>query len=108
MFMAQSVACWVGGKMTPTLQVTDTDIAFPLKAAANRCKESLRRELKAKAIEEGCEPRFKCGPYEILRIASEACAYVEKQDAENAIILHSLSKMFFFRMEALIEVWWLC
>ena len=63
---------WIWGKMTPVLQITDTDAAHHLKRFANEAQHQLRRELREKAIAEGVHACFKQGIYEILRVTSEA------------------------------------
>jgi hypothetical protein len=90
--LSHSVMGWIGGKMTVVTQPTDTDVAFPLKAAAGRAQNELRRELQEQAISEGVEPCYKCGPYEILVIAFKACRYVEQQNAETQLLLKCLRR----------------
>ena len=51
-FLSQEVSHWIGGKLSAVMQVTDTDVAFSLKAAAARSQAKLRRELREKSIEE--------------------------------------------------------
>ena len=70
-FLSHEVNHFLAGKITAVLQLTDTE-ALSLKAAARRSQEQLRRELRQKAIEEDIACVFRCGPYEILRIAHEA------------------------------------
>ena len=65
---------WIWGKMTPVLQITDTDVAHHLKRFANEAQHNLRRELREKARAEGVHACFKQGIYEILRVTSEALA----------------------------------
>ena len=43
-YMAQCLMVTIGGKMTPVLQVTDTDLAYPLKRAMQSAKTELFRE----------------------------------------------------------------
>ena len=76
--------------MTSVCQPTDTTVTFPVKAAATRAQTELRQELQEKAIREGVEPCYKCGPYEILRIAYKACKYVEQQNLETQLLLKCL------------------
>ena len=90
--LSHSVMGWIGGKMTAVAQPTDTDVAFPLKAAATRAQAELRRELQEQAISEGVEPCYKCGPYEILVIAFKACRYVEQQNAETQLLVKCLRR----------------
>ena len=51
-FLSHEVNHFLAGKITAVLQLTDTDVAFSLKAAARRSQEQLRRELRQKDIEE--------------------------------------------------------
>ena len=43
------VPAWIGGGLTPVCQLTDTDIAFVLKAFARKAKEELLTEKKLTA-----------------------------------------------------------
>lgn len=44
---------WIAGKMTSVLQLTDTDLSFPLKAAASRHKDLLKQKMRNQAHREG-------------------------------------------------------
>ena len=46
--------------------------------------------MREKSIEEKTPCIFKSGPYEILRVAYEACKYVEKQNEESNALLKEL------------------
>ena len=78
--------------MIAVVQPTDTDVAFPLKCAATRCRNELRRELAEKARLEDVQPVYRCGRYEVLRTSYEACRHVEKQNEETTILLASLRR----------------
>ena len=78
---------WLGGKLTPVRQPTDTDVAFPPSAAATRCKHELRRELQEQARIDEVKATFHCGPYEMLRIVHESCEYLEKQNIETNVLV---------------------
>ena len=87
MKVAQQVPAWVLGKMTSVLQVTDTDIARPLKLCAGAAKSKLRQELKAAAAQAGCRESFKRGPAEILHIIDSALQKLEgKMICKGAIL----------------------
>ena len=86
-FLSHEIGHFIGGKVTAVIQPTDTDVVFPLKAQATRTQDVIRRELREKAIEENTNCIFRCGPYECLRIAVEACKYVEKQNKETNNLL---------------------
>ena len=58
------------GKMTPCLQLTDTDCARKLKVLAEVEKETLRQELKLKAMMERTPEKLVMKPPEIWRICS--------------------------------------
>ena len=47
---------WIVGGMTPTTQLIDTDVVFPLKAIAKIAEDDLRREMKAVAESKGERP----------------------------------------------------
>ena len=49
--LAQQISSWIAPKMTPVLQLTDTDIAYILKRAADEIKAQICRELRAAARE---------------------------------------------------------
>ena len=56
------------GKMTPVLQLTDTDFARQLKAISQEVKDEIRQELKLKAIQEKVPASYTCFAYEVLKI----------------------------------------
>ena len=56
------------GKMTPVLQLTDTDLARRLKVHAEKEKDHLRQLLKLKAMKEGVRPSFVMKAPEVWRI----------------------------------------
>ena len=70
-FLFNQLAGWVLSKMTAALQVTDTDVAFRMKAIMNRKLEDLRHELLRLANLENARPVFKCCVYEIMRVICE-------------------------------------
>ena len=75
------------GKMTPVLQVTDTDVARPLKLIAAEEKEKLRAELKAKAVKERVQESFVCRAPEVMKVVARSLARLnEKLVKENTIL----------------------
>ena len=58
------------GKMTPCLQLTDTDIARRLKVLAEKEKELIRQELQLKAMQEKVPAYLVMKVPEIWRICS--------------------------------------
>ena len=91
-FLSHEICHWIAGKLSAVMQVTDTDVAFPFKAAARRSQANLRRELREKALEEKTPCILKCGPYEILRITYEAVCYIEQQNLEFEVLLKALRR----------------
>ncbi len=67
-------------------------MAFPLKAAANRCHGDLRRELREKAPKQKVRPIYRCGPYEVLRVAFESCQCIKKQNEADNTLLKALRR----------------
>ena len=62
MQLSQTLPSWIASKMTPCLQLTDTDIAFPLKRAAAAETSKLARERRTAALKVGENANFSCGP----------------------------------------------
>ena len=88
-FLSHQVQTFIAGKMSAALQLTDTHFSFMIKACSRRCKENIKREMRAQAEEDRVKHPvgFKCGPYEILRIAFEAHEYMEQKNiAENTVL----------------------
>ena len=65
------ITSWIMGKMTASLQVTDTDVAMRMKAMTRAAHDRLRLELIKLAAAEDTRQIFRCGTYEILRILLE-------------------------------------
>ena len=63
---------FIRGKMTAAVQVTDTDVAFRLKAKVRRMQQALRTQPLALAEAEGTRAIFKCGCHEVFRTLAEA------------------------------------
>ena len=69
-FMQQIICCWVALGMTPVVQHTDTDIAFPLKRKIEAEKMKISQEFKSAALKEGREVSFKMGPWELVKVVA--------------------------------------
>ena len=52
--------------------MTDTDVAFPLKAKVRQRQRHLRKELAKLAQHEETRAVFRCGTYEVLRVLAES------------------------------------
>ena len=91
-WLAHQVLTWIAGKMTSCLQLTDTDLAFPLKAAASRSKDRVKREMRDQASMEGQSASFRCGPYEVLRISYEAHVHMVELNAKENTVLRALRR----------------
>ena len=78
--------------MTAVLQLTDTDVSFPLKSAAKRAKHELKREMRARAASCGETASFRCGPLEILRIAYESHMAVKELNERENLVLAGLRR----------------
>ena len=91
-FLAQESDHFLAGKVTAVLQLTDIDVAFLIKAAANRGQQALRRELREKAIEEKTPCVFKRGPYEVLRLTYEAIKHVAAAERAGAVLVEGVEE----------------
>ena len=81
------IATWIAGKMTPALQLTDTDVAFVFKAFARQVKSDIlvRQKHAAEAME--IKPVYSMGPEEIVELTAKAHAKLVKREAEKPIII---------------------
>ena len=87
MQLAQHIPTWIASKMTPVLQLTDTDLAFPCKRAAQVAKEELARQMRAAALKAGRPASFACGTEEIMKKAQAAHrSMVIKTEKENVVL----------------------
>ena len=85
-FLAQQLRATIAGKMTPVLQVTDTDLAAPMKRAAESVKEEIVRRKRDEAIADGVEhgrAYLKCTPAEILEVVSKSVAAIRSLMSAN-------------------------
>jgi hypothetical protein len=92
MKIGQFVPAWIGGGLTPVCQLTDTDIAFVLKAFARKAKEELLSDKKLAAKQQKQLMSLSCAPFEILTIASKAHQAVEVRNAETKLVLAGLRR----------------
>ena len=67
--LAQSLATWLAGGMTPALQLTDTEVAFRLTSFARQVKEEVLLEQKHANEALELRPVCHCGPEEIMKIS---------------------------------------
>ena len=72
MQLAHQIPTWIAGKMTPVLQLTDTDLAHPMKAAAQAAKKVIAHDMRIAGQINGQKPTFTCGPKQMMQIAIEA------------------------------------
>lgn len=70
--MQQIVPCWVAPGMTPVVQLTDTDVAFPLKRKIDKFKKEIVSQFKSLALGSAREVSFKMGPRELMEVISKA------------------------------------
>ena len=84
-----SIACgqlltFIGGKMTPVMQVTDTAVAFQLKKVVEAVKAEVRRAKRGKhedvAYLEAVREDTKCDSGDLMRILGRSWARLRAQD----------------------------
>ena len=92
MKVGQFIPAWIGGGLTPVCQLTDTDIAFILKAFARKAKEELLLEKKLAAKQQKQLMSLRCAPFEIMTIVSKAHQAVEVRNAETKLVLAGLRR----------------
>ena len=86
------IPSWIAAKMTAVQQLTDTDFAFPMKAAVKKIKTEMAREMRNRARLTGESERFKCGNEEIIRIAQGAHKEMVRMNAEQDLVLKGLRR----------------
>ena len=94
-FLAHQLRATIAGKMTPVLQVTDTDLAAPMKRAAESVKEEIVRRKRDEAIEDGEEHSrayLKCTPAEILEVVSKSVAAIRSLDERQSVVLRGMRR----------------
>jgi len=70
-YLGHQLRCTIAGKMTPVLQVSDTDVAAPLKAAAERIKQEMLRRKREECLVAGeAATQLQCTPAEILELVA--------------------------------------
>jgi hypothetical protein len=90
--LQQVIPCWIGPGMTPVVQVTDTDVAFPLKRIIERKKVEISLEFKEIALLAGRDTSFKMGPPELMKVLCGAVEeFKETADAQQ-LVLHALRR----------------
>ena len=92
MGLAWQLQAIVAGKMTPVLQLTDTDFAYLFKSNLAKAKAKLQQELKAAASRKGTRASMKCGLYEMMRLLQESFQATKEQAAERNLVLAGLRR----------------
>ena len=88
-WMLQSL---IAGKMTPVLQLTDTDFAFLFKACCQAVKARVVTAQKAACKKEGKREEFKCTPYNVLYILQEGLKDLKLKTEERNLVLAGLRR----------------
>ena len=91
-WLGHQAQCWIGGKMTSVLQLTDTDVAFPFKAAVRRSKDDMKRDMRAVGEASGKAASFACGPAEMLKLIYEAHMHTVQLNAKDNLVLAGLRR----------------
>ena len=77
----QQLQSIIAGKMTPVLQLCDTDMGFPLKASMRRAHEKLQSKLKLKSKVLGVKEQLQYGNLEVLECVHNALEDLKKTEA---------------------------
>ena len=85
--LSQVICCWVGPGMTPVVQITDTDVAFPLKAKIKKVKQIFEQSAKVQALKEGRPVSYAMGPRELMEVLMLAVReFKQEADASNLVL----------------------
>ncbi len=91
-YLQQVIPCWIGPGMTPVVQVTDTDVAFPLKRIIERKKVEISQEFKEIALLAGRDTSFKMGPPELMKVLCGAVEEFKQVADAQELVLHALRR----------------
>ena len=87
MKIAHFVAHWILGGMTAVMQLTDTHVAFIMKAASRLALAELKRLKQIQNKQAGTAEDFSCGPYEIMVISNAAHDAIVAANSERRLVL---------------------
>ena len=97
-FLCQSLQVMIAGKMTPVMQLTDTDVSAVMKRASELKKKEILGENRERAQALGCKnPEVRCSKVDMLRICLAGHERVEKLNAETKNLLAGLRRNGFLR-----------
>ena len=97
-FLSQCLQVMIAGKMTPVMQLTDTDVSAVMKRASDRKKQDILGENRERAQARGEKcPVVKCSKVDMLRICLAGHERVEKLNAETNNLLAGLRRNGFLR-----------
>ena len=86
-WLTQTIQGSVPAGCTPLVQITDTAMAMPAKAAGRAEHERQKSMLLLKANQEGAKPSFKCGVREVMLTARAMHKRMEELNASNGTVL---------------------
>ena len=96
-FVCHSVSALIAGKMTPVCQLTDTDVAAPMKRASDTMKRTIMSEKRdiahaVKVMTSAEPPNVECTKPDMLRIMKAGHDRVEHLNKENSMLLAGLRR----------------
>ena len=91
-WLGHQATTWVAGKMTAVLQLTDTEVAYPLKSAVLRSKDVMKREMRNTGEASGKVANFVCGPFQVLRLIHEAHMHTVSCNLKTNFVLAGLRR----------------
>ena len=92
MAILHQIPSWIAAKMTPCLQLTDTDFAFPLKKAVTRAKAEMARDMRKRARLQGQKESFKCGLEEMIRMCQIAHVEMVEMNAKGDLVCRGIRR----------------
>ena len=85
--LCQSLSTWIAGKMTPALQLTDTDASKKVQDACREAKMKIMLEQKKAAEALGVEPVYRCDAEQIMELANYSHKALVRQQLENEFVV---------------------
>ena len=103
-FLSQCLQAMIAGKMTPALQLTDTDVAAVMKRASEVKKRDMMSESRERAQARGEKsPATSCSKVDMLRFCLAGHETVEELNAETNYLLAGVRRNGFLRCKPYVK-----
>ena len=98
-FLSHQLMSIIAGKLTAVLQVSDTDVAAPMKRGSDAEKRQILSERRDEALARNERPDLKWSCRDILRVVLAGHEAVEKLNHDNQYLLRAMRRNGFLRFK---------